>query len=202
MKWNEQEGYVKYKSSLTSLKTFLGGIGNLDIYIRPELAPYITHIISYLNTQLTLMDEGTDLKGYIQEIMDIFSYGADMIVIGDALGLAIEVGIDTGTEWNEDDELPYCQDRFVFCWSNIMTYLTTLLKLLYAGLFAQETEDCLCECGGRRVNVGHDNDEWQSGIYPEDENYDWISKDNTIKVGWKVSGTYIDQCTRCNRIEK
>lgn len=198
MKWNENEGYVKYKSSLTSLRSYLG-IGNLDIYTRPELAPYITAIVNYVNSQLVLMGEDVELKSYIQEIFDIFSYGADMIVIGDALGLAIEVGIDTGKEWKDPDEIPYCQDRFVFSWTNIMTYLVTILKITYAGLLSQQEENCPCECGGSRVNNGHDYDEWKSGIYPEDENYDYVSKDNTIKVGWNTSGAYIDQCTKCNR---
>lgn len=192
MKWNEQEGYVKYKSSLTSLRSFLG-INNFDFYIRPELAPYITYIVGYLNSQLVLKGDNVTLKEYVQEIFDIFSYGADMIVMGDALGLAIEVGIDTS-----DEELPYCQDRFVFCWSNIMTYLYTLLKLMYAGLFAQEKEEG-CGCCGCIVRNGHDYDEWESGIYPEDENYDWVSPENNIKVGWNTSGAYIDQCTNCNR---
>ena len=38
MKWNEQEGYIKYNTSLQTLRSILG-VGDFDIYLRPELAP-------------------------------------------------------------------------------------------------------------------------------------------------------------------
>lgn len=204
MQWNEQETYIKYKSSLTSIRNILG-IGIPDIYMRPELAYYITMIYSYINKRLIMLGENQELKTYIQEVFDIFLEGADRIVMCDALGLAVECGIDTSEEVEESDcwtSAPYCQDRFVFCWSNILTTLYIILSNTYASLLAQEQEDCCC-CGGnnccRVVNPCNELDGWSSGIYPEDENKEWNSFTETIKVGWKVNGSYIDQCTNCNR---
>ena len=197
MKWNEQEGYINYSTSLASIRSMLG-VGALDFYLRPELSPYVTYILCYLNRKLINLGV-VDIKTYIQEVFDIFDHGADLIIVGAAFDLAIEVGIDTGDVWIEGQEVPYMQDRFIFCWSNVLTTITQILRLSYSGLFAQEEEDCPCKCGGTRITTNKENDEWSSGIYPNDENYDWVSRDNTIKVGWKLNGSYIDQCTKCNR---
>ena len=148
------------------------------------------------------MLQGSDIKTLIQEVFDIFEYGSDKIIYNEATDLAREIGISITDEYVRDKEVPYVNDRFVFSWTNTMTVITQILKLSYSGLFAQDTEDCACKCScGTRTNIGHENDDWSSGVYPEDEAYDWISGDRTIKVGWSTSGSYIDQCTKCNRRE-
>lgn len=195
MRWNENEGYVKYNSSMTTIQNILG-IGSIDIYLRPELSPYYTYIFSYLCSRLVMLGPGYDIKTYIQEVFDTFSEGAEKIIFGAARDLAFEIGINDSDVYIPNEEIPYCHDRFVFSWTNAMTTLCQLLKLTYSGLFVQETEDCPCACGGKRVNTCKDNEEWSSGVFPEDENYDWSSG---IGTGWSTSGNYFDQCTRCNR---
>ena len=93
MIWNAEEGYTRYKVSLDNLKTRLK-IGAVDYEVRPELAPYITEILEYLDKRLIALGDDADIIEKLNEIFDIFSYGADLIVGLESNVLAEEVGMD------------------------------------------------------------------------------------------------------------
>lgn len=97
MKWNGKEGYIEYKAALDGVMTRLG-LGATDHLVRPELAPYLTKIMSYLNRRLILLGSD-DILDKLQEIFDIFDYGADLIIADEALELAKVVGV-----YVEEDE--------------------------------------------------------------------------------------------------
>lgn len=111
MKWNSKEGYVEYKAALDGVMNSLG-LGAVDFTVRSELAPYLTGILRYLNKKLILLGSD-DILEKLQEIFNIFDYGADLIVADEGLQLAKEVGIwiegeeinpSSGDDENEDGE--------------------------------------------------------------------------------------------------
>lgn len=196
MKWNDKRGYLTYQSALQSLKAQLG-ISNIDYTLRCELAPYITYILDYLNKRIILLGS-TDLKIKLQEIFDIFELGTDKIVSGAVLDLVWELGIDTGDIYVDDEEIPYNQDRFVFSWSNIMTALVVRLKFQYAALLAQpESNECPCSNGCGHGQSTSDFESWQSGVYPEDEEYSYYAYNDTASL-WRTDAEY-PECTKCLR---
>lgn len=82
----------------------------------------------------------------------------------------------------EDDKefVEYKQDRFIFCWANVMSSLVTRLKIQYASLLEEPINtDCYCCCG----EGGESWKSWESyssGVYPEDEEYyDGATNHNT-----------------------
>ena len=171
MIWNIEEGYLKYKASLDNLKQRLG-IGAVDYEVRPELAPYITEILGYLDMRLIQLGDDAEIIDKLNEIFDIFSYGADLIVGLEANTLAEEIGIDISEENSEhEDYIPYYSDRFIFAWTNVLSCLVTRLKLTYAGLLTETvSQGCPCCCGSEG-ETWKDWESWSSGIYPEDEEY-------------------------------
>ena len=196
MRWNNESGYIRYNSALTSLKNLLG-ITQIDYYTeRCELSPYVTYILEYLVRKLILLGEDVDISLKIQEILDIFDYGADTIIDGGALDLAREIGISTNEDCIEGVEIPFDRDRFVFTWANVLTALIVRLKFQYAGLFAQEYDGDCCKCG----TVGQtwrDFESWRSDVYPNDELYD---RTNYLrKNGQWTTNIDAPECTKCYR---
>ena len=191
MKWNSEEGYIQYKMALSDIMTRLG-ISAVDYHVRPELAPYITKILQYLDRRLIELGDEADMLEKLQEVFDTFDYGADLIVDLNGLSLAKEVGVynqedeesvealddsdDTlsdSTETDEpDDFVPYYQDRFIFSWTNVMSCLVTRLKLMYSSLLVEPVSQlCPCCCGSEGETF-KDWESWSGKIYPEDEEYD------------------------------
>ena len=198
MRWNNQKGYVRYTAALTSLKNMLG-ISQIDYYTeRCELSPYVTYILEYLVKRLILLGEDADIKVKIQEILDTFDYGADMIIDGATIDLVCEVGISTNDICIEGEEIPFDRDRFVFTWANVLTALVVRLKFQYASLFAPADDSECCKCGA----VGQtylDFESWRSDVYPNDESYDRSNY-------WRNNGQWTTniqapECTKCYRTE-
>ena len=189
MKWDNKTGYISYNNYLNTVKVYLG-ISGIDYNMRCELAPYITYILGYVSNRLILVGEGMDIKNYIQEIFDIFDYGSDKIISGGALDLAREIGITT----DPTDEIVYDQDRFVFSWSNVLTALVMRIKYQYANLLTQPIiTDCPCDCSRGQTTKDYEN--WTSGVYPEDENWE---AGNVIVESWRITSSY-PECTKCGR---
>ena len=139
-----------------------------------------------------LITLGTDdIKARIQEIFDIFDWGADLICSQAALELAREVGVGS-----EDPE--YDQEKFVFAWADLMSTLGLRLRLQYSYLFAENAEECenCCCCGGKGQGI-EDYESWQSGVYPNDEVYDRANYDR-VHTSWKVSRNRYCECYRHN----
>lgn len=199
MKWNDEEGYVAYKTSLQSLKSLLG-VSEVDYTLRCELAPYITYILQYLVKKLVLLGEDVGMKQRLQEVFDTFDMGASKIVSGGAFDLAWELGITGGDVYVEGSEIPYDQDRFVFAWSNVLTALVVRLKLQYASLLYQNpSNDCPCQdCSPGQGTK--DFEDWRSGVYPEDEEYSYYNWNESNSPGWRTSVSY-PECTKCSRKE-
>lgn len=195
MKWNNETGYIDYKSSLQSILTLLN-ISQIDYYLEKcELIPYITYILKYINKRLLLLNT-EDIRILIQEVFDIHDKGADDIILGCTRNLIREIGIDEGDVWVENEEIPYNQDRFIYSWSNVLTALVTRLKLQYSYLLNQPiSNDCPCECEPGQDTKDFEN--WTSGVYPEDESYSYYNYSDK-NTGWRI-GNDIPECTKCLR---
>ena len=186
MTWNIEESTLIYKQAIEYLKNTLG-IPDLDIYMnRPILMPYFTTIVLYLNGEI-IKSGTTDIKALVQLILDKFDYGADLICTEKALDLASEIGIEVNSEF-------YDQDRFVFSWTNLMTYLCLILKLQYSYLFEPEYDPLCCRCSP----VGQteeDYESWTSGVYPNDEEYDRTNYVGTNSA-WGTTDMRYCECYR------
>lgn len=180
MTWDSETGYIEYQTALAHLKTLLG-LRDVDYLVRDELSPYVTKIIQYVVKRLIILDD-TDIKVLLQEMFDIFDYGADLIVADNAYTLATEIPcIDV----SEDDEVKYDQDRFIFSWANVMTALNTRLRLMYASLLVQTpSQGCCCCCGTGETTT--DWEKFSSGVWPEDENDDSYCY-NTSNTAWRTT---------------
>ena len=189
IKWNAEEGYLQYKVVLSDLMKRLG-LGAVDYHVRPELAPYITKILEFVDKKLVLLGDDADILEKLNTIFDLFDYGADLIVALNADTLATEVGVYDGktdapenqdepdgnennSEEDQDGEyIIYSRDRFIFSWTNVMSCLVTRLKLMYASLLVEPvSQGCACCCGSTGETY-KDWEAWSSGIYPQDEEYD------------------------------
>lgn len=196
MKWNNESGYIKYNQSLQSIKSILG-ISQIDFIIRCELAPYITYILNYLSKRLIMLGEIDDIKVYIQEVFNIYDWGADKIINGAVRDMLIELNIDEGDIYVENEEIPYNQERFIFTWSNILTALTIRLKFQYSSLLSQPINtDCPCDSCTSGQSIS-DFETWQSGIYPQDEEYSWYNYNESTN-SWRVNND-VPECTKCSR---
>ena len=196
MKWNNYDGYIRYTKALSSIKSLLG-ISQIDYYTeRCELSPYVTYILEYLVEKLILVGEDSEMKIKIQEIFDIFDYGADMIISGATIDLACEVGISTSQLCIEGEEVPFDRDRFVFTWSNVLTALVVRLKFQYAYLFEQEIDTECCTCGTPGQTY-RDFESWRSDVYPNDESYD-RSNYRRSHAQW-TTDIQAPECTKCHR---
>jgi hypothetical protein len=186
MTWNNQECYVLYTQYLEYLKNSLG-ISQVDFYTkRPELLPYYTKIVEYLNKRLIIL--GTeDIKSKIIEILDIFEHGADLICDGNVISLADEVDISY-----EDPEYMCC--RFVFAWTNALSTLCLRLKFQYAHLFEPEYDPFCCRCGAIGETY-EDYESWTSGVFPNDEAFDRANyyRNNS---SWGIRKTRYCECYR------
>lgn len=106
-----------------------------------------------------------------------------------AEGPALDDGEDHTDKWWID----YEQDRFIFCWTNVMSCLKTRLMIQYASLLEEPTgTGCNCCCG-----EGEDWKSWEtysSGVYPEDEEYfDSATSQNTSV--WSTIPRHSGNCT-------
>ena len=182
MKWDKNEGYIEYKTALTTFQEFLKI--PVDYYFRPELSLYLTKILEYINRKIIEIGEDSDIKTKIQEVFDIFEYGADKIIASATRELASDVGV---LEYDE-----YNQEYFVFAWSNVLSTVALRLKLQYANLLEVEQErGCPCCCG--RGEDWHDWEKYTSGIYPEDEANIYSGDTGS---SWRVTSD-IPECTGC-----
>lgn len=196
MKWNNESGYIKYNQSLQSIKSILG-ISQIDFMTRCELAPYITYILNYISKKLILLGEFDDIKIYIQKIFNIHDWGADKIINGAVKDMLLELGIDDGEVYIEGKEIPYNQDRFVFSWSNILTALVVRLKFQYSSVLAQPVDtECPCDSCSKGQSI-NDFENWQSGVYPQDEEYSWYNYNESVS-SWRVNND-APECTKCSR---
>lgn len=196
MFWNKEKGYKEYNINLSALKEKLN-IGIMDHEVRPELAPYLVPIIKHLNFILIDFDNTNNFSEKLKAIFDEFDRGADIIVKElDADKLAREIGIDTSIPTIESPGIiKYSKDRFIFCWSNVMSCLITRLKIQYAHLLVDPiVQGCKCTCG-----TGETTKDWEkytSGVWPEDEKYSNLDYGTTSS--WRL-GNDKSECTCCHR---
>lgn len=196
MIWKSKEGFRDYNISLSSLKKLLG-IEMVDYEVRPELAPYLVYIIKHLNNLLVDAGESAGIIDKLKVIFDEQERGADMIVNLNGIELAKEIGIETDNTWGSVNDffVPYEEDIFVFCWSNVMSSLITRLKIQYAHLLVDPiVQGCKCTCG-----TGETTKDWEkytSGVWPEDEKYSNLDYGTTSS--WRL-GNDKSECTCCNR---
>lgn len=213
MKWNKKSGYLDRISAETTLKNFLG-LRTLDYYVDKEVRidivdkkdetlikneeifiPYYTYIMKYLNEKLILLGD-TDIKSRVEKIFKIFELGAEKIAHKATLDLVRAVGIETDNLVEDENNILYDQDRFVFAWSSFMTFLYLRLKLQYASLFKEEYDGECCRCGAKGQTES-DYESWTSKVYPEDELYDRsILEDERSTTAWGTSVTRYCDCYR------
>lgn len=207
MKWNETSGYYEFKAAQDGVMRQLG-IGKVDYLIREELGPYLTKILKYLNTELIKLGDDAEILEKLNKIFDIFDDGSDKIVTLMGQTLAEEIGVieaDEGEEEESDDYtiVAYEQDRFIFCWTNVMSCLVTRLKLQYASLLYQPVKQgcgCLCPPG----ETYKDWEAYNSGhVYAEDEEYskfDYGYNAYSTTASWRASLSNEPDCTCGHRI--
>lgn len=196
MKWNNEEGYIDYKNSLTSIKNLLS-ISQIDFFtLSCEIAPYVTYTLKYLNTRLVMLGE-VDMVTKLNEVINIYEEGSMKIIFGGVRDLAFELGIDEGEDYIEGEEIPYNQDRFIFSWTNVMTALSTRLKLQYSSLLMQpKNNECPCnDCDPGQSTKDYES--WTSKIYPEDESYSYYNYDSNYSSIFGNNQPSI--CTKCYR---
>lgn len=180
MIWNASEGYLEYKSSLKLIQNSLCLGDTVDYIVRPELAPYITNIMKYISRELLLI---SDVRESVQRIFDIETEGADMIVEGNALELSEKIG--GLQDIDETDELKYDQELFIFSWSNILSSLSTRLKIMNASWLNKPIDaGCPCQCTHGETQLDWDN--YMSGVWPNDEGT--LVEENTTATS-SVQGT-------------
>ena len=169
MNWINSDGYVRYNVAVGTVKRILG-LGAVDFYMESEeLTPYITFTLEYISKRLILLGDNKELKDLVQEVLDIYNYGAEKIISLESTELAEEIGIRVTQE--ETDEVEYETERFVFTWTNVLTSIVVRLRFLYPFLFADVYDGECCKCGVRGENTTT-YEAWRSGVYPEDEMYD------------------------------
>lgn len=196
MIWKSEEGFKDYSISLSSLKKSLG-IEKVDYEVRPELAPYLVYIVKHLNNLLIDAGESAGIVDKLRVIFDEHERGADMIVGLKGMKLAKEIGIETDNTWGSVNDffVPYEEDRFVFCWSNVMSSLITRLRLQYASLLVEPiTQGCGCCCG--KGETQKDWEKYTSGVWPEEEDYSNYDYGTTSTMGLGKDGS---ECTCCYR---
>lgn len=198
MRWNDEKGYIAYKSAQENLKSLLG-ISETPEGLRCDLAPYVTYILSYISGRLLLMGPGVGIQERLNEVFDIYTHGADLICLGAGNDLAWELGIGGEDIYVEGSEIPYMPDRFIFAWADTLGALCCRLRLQYAGILYQgPSGDCGCpECGGPGQTT-YDYENYRSGIYPEDEEYSYYPWNKTSPDLWRA-GVDVPECTKCSR---
>lgn len=216
MKWDNETGYVDYKTALTNIKKMLG-ISVTDFVVRPELSPYITKILQYLNKRLILLGDDSNIMTLLQEVFDTFDYGADLICSKRTGVLAEEVGVlvdeenqgdsgegddiegdaldegeeEEGSKEESDGWIDYDQERFVFSWTNVLSTLVLRLRFQYANLLYQAPEQgCGCICGKGETTA--DWEAYTSGVWPNEEECD--SWNYTSGSSWRVNSS-TPECT-------
>lgn len=188
MKWNSEIGFIDYRVAVDQIKQKLG-LPELYHEVRRELAPYLTYIMKYLNTRLMMLGDDVELIDLIQEVIDVYSEGSDLIVGLRHEELATIVGIEVEENEEEDVLEKYEGDRFIFSWTNVMSSLVTQLKMIYANLFEDPiTQGCPCTPG----ETWKDWESYSSGVYPEDEEYSSLGLGTSTK--WRVTNN-VPECT-------
>lgn len=143
---------VEYQSNLKSLKNMLG-ISEISMWSCDHLAPYITRIVKYLNLDL-IKECGTEGKilDYIHELERVWDLGADKIVHEETEEWAEVV---MGEKFLEELE-PYSPDRFVFCWTGIVSGILEKMWLIYQDLLNPIKDNKICPC-----QSGESQKEWE-----------------------------------------
>lgn len=192
MKWNNENGFLTFQTSMASIKSSLG-IPELTLVERCELAPYYTSILNHLNNRLILLGN-VSLIDKINEVFTIFDLGVEKIIQNATLELAWELNIETTDYYREGTDIPYNQEYLVFSWSNLMTELCTILRLYYSHLIynSNTNEDCNCACTPGLTT--EDIESWTSGVYPEDSCYERTTGSNFWRAGAETK-----ECTKCYR---
>lgn len=196
MKWNSIDGFREYEIAKDGLNSKLG-IREIPHIDRCELIPYITYIYRYLHTSLVDLGPNSDLKTRIVKILDINTTGLDLIISHATLNLARRIGISSSTDYIEDEEIPYDQERLVYCWGHVLTTIIYMLRLQYPQYFLppkDEPGDCHCKkCHGQDTA---DYESWTSGVYPVEEA---VETDlGILTKPWRVVTKY-PGCTKCQR---
>lgn len=130
---------VEYKSSLCSLKNLLG-LGCLHILEKEELLPYITKILSTLNSQL-IMEDKDSMEENIKLLVDYYNDGLEKLTTpGKMEGFVEEYGFS-----KQDPN--FKQRFFVASWMNVFTTIYLQEMYNYAYLFTDQVIDCHECCG-------------------------------------------------------
>lgn len=195
MKWNSIDGFREYEIAKDGLNSKLGlrGIPHLD---RCELIPYITYIYRYLHTSLIDLGPNSDLKTRIVKILDINTTGIDLIINHSTLDLVRRLGISNSTDYIEDEEIPYDQERFVYCWGHVLTTITYMLRLQYPQFFLPPRDNLDCHCKKCHGQDASDYESWTSGVYPSEEEVD--TDLGILTKPWRMV-TKDPGCTKCQR---
>lgn len=183
MIWDKEKGFVEFKTAYRSFRNSLG-LSEVDYRSRLELAPYITRIFQFLNKEMVLLGDKATIKDKLEKIFKIFEEGSDKIVDEKALDMAKDLEL---TDKTVNDEVKYVQDRFVFCWTNIMSTLCERLRIQYFDLLHPRPSDgeCPCHCG--KGQTQKDWEKWTSGIWPEDEEANRYAGGLSGQASWRPS---------------
>lgn len=192
MIWNEEAAYVDFKTVYNNLCAELG-VSCINYWSCQHLAPYITYILKYLNKKIVTLDS-KEILDKLEIIFQTFDHGADLIVHEKVLDLAGEVGVlDQGA----DDVVKYNQDRFVFCWSNILSSLIERLKPQYYDLL-NPAEPNTCPCSCTQGETYKDWEAYTSGVWPEDEESSYYNFSSYRS--WRTSSD-VPECLCSGRIK-
>lgn len=158
---------VKLNTLIVSLQSQLG-LSCLKWYRNETLEPYIISILEYINGKLILSGACTIVQK-LQEFVEIYEDGMEMILSGKIQDLAYLVGINTS-------DPDYKKEVFSLAWGTFMASIYMQLMYNYAGVFddsSVSSYDChggchSSECNGllgSGITSGLGAGQWQSNNF-------------------------------------
>ena len=136
----KNERTVKLNTLLTSVKSLLG-LSCIKWYKSEELIPYVISILEYLNKKLMLSGACT-ISQRLQEYVDTYEMGVEMIIKKEISDLTYMVGIDTS-------DPNYREDLFILTWGMLLSSIYMQLLYNYAGVLDDasiSSYDCHSGC--------------------------------------------------------
>lgn len=131
---------VKLNTLITSVQSQLG-LSCLKWYRHEELDPYIIAILDYINGRLMMSGACTIIQK-LQEFVDFYDEGMEMILSNNTKDLVYLIGINTA-----DPE--YREEVFTLAWGTFMASIYMQLMYNYAGVFddsSVSSYDCHSGC--------------------------------------------------------
>jgi hypothetical protein len=143
------DSYVRFETSLTSLKSLLG-IECIRWYRSEYTDPYILRILEWLNRELRLSG-ASGLWQVLSEFTRIYEESMEEIISENLSRLLYKMRIS-------ESEDGFRVDLFCTVFGNFMMSLYTTLMYNYANAFPEEPYDChKCNCSGSDTDLsGYD----------------------------------------------